>query len=71
MNEFSYVDGTFPGFRSQILSWDEKCIDYISNLYNGNTDNVIDTSFGDCFAKVRELAFSAENEINFRGVIDN
>ena len=37
MNEFSYVDGTFPGFRSQILSWYEKCIEYISNFYDGNT----------------------------------
>ena len=37
MNEFSYVDGTFPEFRSQILSWDNKCIEYITNFYDGNT----------------------------------
>lgn len=70
MNEFSYVDGTFPGFRSQILSWDEKCIEYISNFYNRNTDNIVNTLFGDCFAKTRELAFSVEDDINFRGIVD-
>ena len=70
MNEFSYVDGTFPEFRSQILFWDNKCIEYISIFYDGNTDNIVNTLFGDCFAKARELAFSVEDDISFRGVVD-
>ena len=32
--------------------------------------NIVNTLFGDCFASVRELAFSVEDDINFRGVVD-
>lgn len=70
MNLFNYIIGASTDFRIQLINWNNKCREYINTFYSGDIDRIFGTKFGDCVAKVEELAFSGTNSSNYRGVTD-
>jgi hypothetical protein len=71
MNVFNYIISASTDFRIQLINWNNKCREYINTLYSDDADRIFGTKFGDCVAKVQELAFSGTNSSNYRGVTDN
>jgi hypothetical protein len=71
MNVFNYIIGASTDFRIQMINWNNKCREYINTFYGGDIDRIFGTKFGDCVAKVEELAFSGTNSSKYRGVTDD
>ncbi|MDR9900513.1 hypothetical protein G7B40_039100 [Aetokthonos hydrillicola Thurmond2011] len=76
MNSFRYVVGQSVDFALHLDGWASSSQEYIYLYFEGQTENVRNTSFGDCISKIQflinlltqpELGFTIND---FRGVVD-
>lgn len=76
MNIFRYVVGQSIDFALNLYEWASLSEEYVYLYFNGNRENVRNTTFGDCISKIQflinlfrepEQGFTIDD---FRGVVD-
>jgi len=72
INRFEYINYATDTVISDLFHWRQKIEDYLIEFYNGQINNALGTTFGDCISKSSELLeYALDEPTMFRDVTNN